>query len=229
MISYPFPIFNLEMDNFFLKRTKNHSFLMDILLVFIKNPIKGKVKTRLAATIGDQQALLIYQKLLMVTKMLAEESGVCNWVYYSDEIIENDIFSTGDFIKKKQLQTPDLGARMKAAFEDAFAAGAKKTVIIGSDCPELTPTYLHEMFAALDNAGMSICPTEDGGYAALGLCQVFNTLFEGIEWSTQHVFKETIHHFIQANTNLPYFCTQISLRDIDTYEDYQYYKEKYNF
>ena len=205
---------------------------MDILLIFIKTPVLGSVKTRLATTIGDEKALVVYQKLLELTRCAALNSEAENWVYYSTEIVKNDLFSTPEFKKKRQLQTPDLGERMKSAFADAFAAGAKRVVIIGSDCPELTSIHLWSMFDALQNVALTICPTEDGGYAALGMREFMPELFDNIEWSTNRVYTKTIEHFTnitKQNAKSPYFCSLNRLRDLDDYDDYLYYqKTSYN-
>ena len=110
---------------------------MNTLLVFIRNPQPGKVKTRLARTVGDEEALRIYHILLERTRTAALGVQAERWLFYSDFIDKNDDWPEADFSKKMQTNG-DLGGRMEQAFRTAFEAGAKKAVIIGSDCPELT-------------------------------------------------------------------------------------------
>src|SRR5690625_1809003 len=107
---------------------------IETLLIFIRNAEKGKVKTRLARTVGDDKALAVYKKLLNITKSATDPLEVNRQVWYDRHIVNGDIWSGGTYGKKLQ-QGEDLGARMKRAFRHAFASGFEKVVIIGSDCP----------------------------------------------------------------------------------------------
>ena len=108
------------------------------LIIFIKNPVLGKVKTRLAKYIGDRSALQIYLSLLKHTfKITKELEDVVKVVYYSDVVEEDDMWISTSFGKSLQ-EGNDLGMRMKNAFQTAFNEGAERVVIIGSDCFELT-------------------------------------------------------------------------------------------
>ena len=144
---------------------------MNILLLFIKNPRLGYVKTRLAASVGNEAALQIYHILLEKTREAALGSEAERWLWYSDEIPENDDWSANLFNKKLQ-PGGDLGNRMSGAFNAAFEAGAQKVVIIGSDCPEVTGELLEEAFDQLASNDVVIGPTFDGGYYLLGMSQI---------------------------------------------------------
>ena len=118
------------------------------VIVFVKNPELGKVKTRLAATVGDQKALSIYYKLLGYTRnVLMELKGVVNYVYYSSFIDTTDEWSNEDFQKNIQ-KGEDLGERMSTAFHQVFEE-CDKVVIIGSDCTQLKSSHLEQAFAQI--------------------------------------------------------------------------------
>lgn len=183
---------------------------MNKLIIFIKNPVKGKVKTRLAATIGDEKALEVYLKLIDYTLNLAKSLNVEVNLFFSDLVISDYPFS------KKHLQKGnDLGEKMKNAFEKCFDEGGKKVVIIGTDCAELTKEMIDEAFEKLNNNSVVIGPALDGGYYLLAMNQFYPDIFVGIEWSTSSVFDETKKIVDRKNISLAILPT---LRDIDTEE-----------
>jgi uncharacterized protein len=162
------------------------------LIIFVKNPVLGNVKTRLAATIGDEKALEIYQLLLRYTRDLTQRFPVSKTVYYSDFIDVNDIWSNS--VYKKSLQKgEDLGQRMKNAFIDSFESGFERVCIIGCDCYQLTATVLNNAFDNLATSDVTIGPSTDGGYYLLGMNRLHSALFEGIAWSTPEVLEQTLH------------------------------------
>jgi len=184
---------------------------MNKLIIFIKNPVKGKVKTRLAATIGDERALLVYISLIEYTLNLAESLNVEVNLFFSDEII-----SDYPFLNKHIQEGNDLGEKMKNAFKKCFNQGGRNIVIIGTDCAELTKEIILESFDKLRNRNVVIGPALDGGYYLLGMNQFYPSLFNGIEWSTSSVFNET--KLILAKENISLSILPV-LRDIDTEED----------
>lgn len=104
------------------------------LIIFVKNPVLGRAKTRLAASIGDEAALKAYLQLLSYTKQVVDELDVQKSVWYSSEPEANDLWNIGNYFKKKQ-QGKDLGKKMSYAFESTFRENqADAVVIIGSDC-----------------------------------------------------------------------------------------------
>ena len=185
------------------------------LLIFAKNPVDGKVKTRLAATIGKEQTLFIYQKLIDHTIAVTKELSVDKIVFYSDFIDKKDNWNNALFQKKLQSGN-DLGERMKNAFKSSFTAGYEKVVIIGTDCYDLTETIINKAFESLNENDVVIGPAEDGGYYLLGIKKFLPQFFENIEWSTDKVFDQTI---AVCNTlGLSTFLLQ-ELNDIDDEDD----------
>lgn len=184
----------------------------DLLLIFTRNPILGKCKTRLAAHIGDQNALDIYKFLLMHTKETTKELDVVKQVCYSDHLGVNDIWDGG---YEKTIQTGnDLGERMENAFRKGFEQGYKNIVIIGSDMYDLKKEDLEEAFNALEKHDYIIGPALDGGYYLLGMNTFNPILFKNKPWGTDTVLEKTLRdlkmekYFLMAPKN-----------DIDRYED----------
>jgi rSAM/selenodomain-associated transferase 1 len=187
----------------------------NLLMIFIKNPVEGKVKTRLGASIGSANALQVYKKLLNHTREVALQVSLNRQVWYSSMIDHRDSWSSDEF--SKQLQKgADLGERMSSAFESAFNGGYHKVVIIGSDCFGLSHQHIEKAFQALDEHDGVIGPSKDGGYYLLGMNRNFPQLFNDIEWSTPEVFDKTIEHF--RNHGLSFSILDV-LNDIDTIED----------
>ncbi len=191
------------------------------IIVFIKNPRLGHVKTRIAKEVGDKKALEIYLRLTEHTKnVLAEVTSAKRCVYYSEFIDESDSWSNEKFIKR--LQSGDnLGDRIKHAFTEVFEQSAK-VIIIGSDCAQLSTEHIQQAVDSLENNNVVIGPSFDGGYYLLGMDSNYQFLFEDIEWSTESVFKSTKSKAI--NNGL--IVAEIEpLSDIDYIEDW----EKYGF
>lgn len=190
--------------------------MKSLLLIFVKNPVAGKVKTRLAASVGDRKALQVYRDLLLYTRNLAREVAADKQVWYADRIEQNDLWGEGKEFGKRVQQGTDLGQRMCNAFEIGFKEGFEKVVIIGSDCAELKPRHLQSAFEALAKNEVVIGPSEDGGYYLLGMSRFIPDLFSGIEWSSSSVYDETCRKITERS--LDYAELEV-LNDIDTAAD----------
>jgi len=187
----------------------------DRLIIFVKNPEIGRVKTRLAKTIENEQALSIYQKLLLYTKEITKGLNADKSVYYSEHIDNNDLWDNMLFSKHLQ-RGDDLGERMQNAFADAFAQGKERVIIIGSDCLELETYMIKEAFAVLENNDVVLGPAKDGGYYMIGMTAFLPTLFEDKNWSTDDLLMDTILDLKKMNAK--YYLLK-TLNDIDTIED----------
>ncbi|MCC6410485.1 MAG: TIGR04282 family arsenosugar biosynthesis glycosyltransferase [Saprospiraceae bacterium] len=190
---------------------------MNNLILFIRNPELGKVKTRLAASIGNEKALEIYRFLLDHTRRTALEVQAKRMLFYSENITQNDEWDEA-FFEKHQQHHGDLGARMHHAFQKAFETGAKKVVIAGSDCPELEAGILQQAFDLLDTHDTVLGPSIDGGYYLLGLKTPSPELFENMVWSIETVFSQTLTRLKNTGKS----CALLPvLNDIDTEEDWK--------
>ena len=183
------------------------------LIIFTRNPELGKVKTRLAKTIGDKRTLEIYKELLLHTRNETQDIDCDKFLFYDTTIVENDIWSRAHF--NKELQTSgDLGTKMQAAFDSLFNKGYDHCVVVGSDLFDLKAGIIESAFNALQNNDAVVGPAEDGGYYLLGLNQSTPAVFTNKEWGTATVFKSTMNDLEKLQVKL-----LATLNDIDTFED----------
>jgi uncharacterized protein len=190
------------------------------LIIFIKNPTKGLVKTRLAETVGDEKALEIYLQLLEKTHNIVTNVNCKKYLYYSEKIIKNDIWEN-DIFEKKLQKGNDLGERMLNAFSEIFELeGVKNVAIIGSDCPSLPPSFIDKAFEELRFNSFVIGPAYDGGYYLLAMRQLRYEVFDKIIWSGPLVLSDTlkkINKMVKTHYLLP------ALPDVDTSNDWENY------
>ena len=185
------------------------------LIIFIKNPEAGKVKTRLAATLGHDKALSIYNILVRHTIDVAENVDADRFVFYSSHIAVNDEWDNKKIFKRLQKGN-DLGERMCNAFDLLFSEGYHSISIIGSDCPAITKTIIDEGFNASPNTDVVIGPAKDGGYYLMALKKINADLFSNILWSTNNVLTQTLA--VCKRLNLSVHLLQ-ELSDIDAEDD----------
>lgn len=185
----------------------------NLLLIFVKNPILGNVKTRLAKSIGNTAALTVYKQLLAYTMQITKPLNVCKQVYYDNFIDNNDIWDNSLYAKKMQ-EGNNLGQKMNNAFKAGFENGYNFIVIIGSDIFDLNACIIEKAFNALKTHEVVFGPAEDGGYYLLGLQYPIPQLFENKQWSTNSVLKDSLLDV--ADKKIFFLPT---LNDIDTIED----------
>jgi len=188
------------------------------LLIFIKNPEKGKVKTRLARTVGDEQALRIYYVLLGHTRKVALAVSAHRFLFYSQFIDAEDAWPSKNFQKRVQ-EGSDLGVRMDHAFTTVLDAHSK-AVIIGSDCASLRSEIVERAFSELDRHDFVMGPATDGGYYLLGMKAPAPYVFSNMEWSVKTVASETLRR-IKEHGQSCFLLPELS--DIDHAEDWQKY------
>lgn len=189
-----------------------------LLLIFTRNPELGKVKTRLAAAVGDQTALDIYTFLLDHTVSITKDLPVTKRVFYTEKVQEDDIWATKYFEKRLQTGT-DLGERMKSAFAQGFKEGFKKIVVIGSDMYDLSSSEILEAFDKLETHDYVIGPATDGGYYLLGMQDLKDDIFENKAWGTSSVLKETL-----ADIQDESLAKLAAKNDVDTIDDIRNHK-----
>ena len=185
------------------------------LLIFVKNPEPGKVKTRLSATLGTAKAFSIYNQLLEHTISVTNYLPVDKIVFYSNHIVQEDVWND-KYYQKQAQEGIELGERMNKAFSLAFHKGYDRVVIIGTDCPQIDSGIIMNAFAYLNTHDVVIGPAADGGYYLLAMKQCHSELFENINWSTETVFEETIE--ICKENNRHYALLTV-LHDVDEEKD----------
>ena len=187
----------------------------ELLIIFIKNPELGKVKTRLAATLGPEKALIIYNQLLSHTRKITEKLPLPQALYYSDFIPAKDSWDSQVF--RKQVQSgSNLGDRMLRAFQEGFNEGYNRICIIGSDCFELTSEIILNAFKKLEEHDVVIGPAEDGGYYLLGMQELQPYLFANKSWSTEAVLQQTLDEIKLKGLSVALLPT---LTDVDEEKD----------
>lgn len=183
-----------------------------LLIVFVKNKKLGHVKTRLAKTIGDEAALMVYEELLAITKRETSKLNIDKAVFFS-EYIESDEWENFD----KYIQFGvDLGAKMHNAFTEGFNKDYQSIVLIGSDLPEISAEIINKAFEALEKNNIVFGPAQDGGYYLIGLNQMYKYIFKNKPWSQPQLLKITT---AELKKNLIPFSLLETLNDIDNYED----------
>ena len=190
------------------------------LIIFVKNPISGTVKTRIARTVGDEKAVAVYRHLLQYTQEMSRPLTCRRVVYYGDFINPDDGWNSYE----KQLQVgrsdgpQDLGERMLNAFEEQFERGSDRVVIIGSDCLSITADHIERAFSVLNDVDVVIGPATDGGYYLLGMKQLHSFLFENMPWSQPELRQLTELALLQNGLT---FERLEELTDIDEWADYE--------
>lgn len=196
------------------------------LIVFAREPIPGKVKTRLAAVIGDRAAAELYESMLQdVLKTVRELSDVDVVVYWDCQEEALPLLADKYRCRSRRQITGELGERMRGAFEEMFAAGCELCCIIGSDAPDLPLQYLREAYRLLSAppADVVLGPSLDGGYYLLGLRQVCPELFADIHWGSAAVLAQSLGAAEDSGRSVSLLPVW---RDIDTLEDLQAFQER---
>lgn len=190
----------------------------DALLIFARLPRLGKVKTRLAKTIGDESATEIFRicaEHLFQEALKLQEIDV--YMFYADQDDAEGIqrWVPEQFAALQQTGS-DLGERMKNAFSHAFEHGASRCIIVGTDVPDVSAELLRHAFQTLRQRDIVLGPSQDGGYYCIGMNVLREELFKDVPWSTEHVLpitRKVIEHIGLTYHTLP------TLIDVDTEDD----------
>lgn len=202
---------------------------MASLIIFIKNPELGKVKTRIARETGEGPALDIYTQLLAHTNMITCDLPINKYLYFDAYIPEYKIWEKGNYHFKLQ-SSGDLGHRMLMAFravaqqESQAEKNKEPTIIIGSDTMELNEEIIFLAYQKLVDYDIVIGPASDGGYYLLGFQSVIlESLFMDMPWSNPKLLEITLE-IIEKEKNSLFLLPQ--LNDIDTLSDWENYKRR---
>lgn len=188
------------------------------LLVFVKRPRAGEVKTRLARDVGAEDAASLYQA--MAEHVLASTApvggGYAREVWFAPHDAEADLARWLPAEERVAQVSGDLGRRMAHAFESAFARGAARAVLIGTDAPALGRAQVERAFAELHGHDLVLGPACDGGYYLVGLTAPQAALFDGVAWSTDAVYASTLDRARSLGLRT---AALPELRDVDTLAD----------
>jgi rSAM/selenodomain-associated transferase 1 len=168
---------------------------LSALLVFVRAPTPGKVKTRLARSLGDEKAAEFYRLCIDVA---LEEIGqlsrdVERYISFAEPINKCEVKRLTNLGFKVVVQEGEnLGRRLCKAFSTVLKSGARRVVIIASDVPDLSASIMREAISGLDNSDVVIGPCYDGGYYLIGMKELHQELFHGISWGTERVYQQTL-------------------------------------
>lgn len=198
----------------------------ECILVYVKFPEKGKVKTRLARDIGNEQAIELYKCFILdiveTLSTLPQRACICYAPEESGRVFRDWL---GDNFLYAPQQGENLGARMTHSFQQIFQQGFKKALLIGSDSPDLPEDIFIRAFKELETYDMVIGPASDGGYYISGFREnsFSPQVLEGISWSTEVVFDQTCKNIEEEGliySKLPVW------HDIDTLPGLQAFYER---
>ncbi len=186
-----------------------------LIIAFLRVPEPGRVKTRLAATVGDARALDIYERLLKHTMEEVQRTGLPCAIWYEGTLPERSAWIPHGFHAEQQCEG-DLGERMAHAFEQAFKAGHAEVLIIGTDCPGVNAEIIGNAFEALTDHDVSLGPSRDGGYYLLAMRRMIPEVFRNKMWSTGTVARDTVTDLRSLGLS---FALLPELIDVDTEAD----------
>lgn len=171
------------------------------LIVFTRYPEPGTAKTRLIPALGAEGAAqisrqLTEQTLAQITQLCQQQAIAVTIAFAGGSISEMQQWLGRLWWEQPWQYVPqmgaDLGDRMATAMQAAFVEGAQRVLIIGTDCPDLTPALLCQAFQALDQVDLVLGPAIDGGYYLIGMRQYNPAIVQGIAWSTDAVLSQTL-------------------------------------
>jgi len=168
------------------------------ILLFIRTPEKGRVKSRLATDLGDEMAVVIYKSFILdILAMLRNGPYPFTLCVHPPDSREALVDWFGPALTCVPQEGNDLGEKMKNAFVRSFSGQTERAVLIGSDIPDLPMAIIDEAFVALDTCDAVIGPTSDGGYYLVGFRRdsFLPGVFEGIPWGTESVYEKTLGLF----------------------------------
>lgn len=169
------------------------------LLVFARAPERGRVKSRLAAQIGEAAAFDAHCRLSEHALAVAVATAPTElWIAPAEPthgeaaqaLIERWVARYGCTLRVQPAQA-DLGTRMSHALQSALCSGASQAVLIGTDCPQYSVAYLSEAFAMLEHRDAVFGPALDGGYLLVGARRDIVAAFDAVDWGTERVMQQT--------------------------------------
>jgi uncharacterized protein len=204
---------------------------LESLVLFAKVPSLGKVKTRLAASVGDAMALKVYEaclkdSLALVHHWYQDKNGPTKkriQVYLAEtNPASHELFKD---IEVHYQEGQDLGERMKRCCDAEFETGASKVVIIGSDSPTLPVYMLRQAFSALAWHDVALGPAFDGGYWLFGAREKTPPIFSDIQWSTASVMTQTAQHVHREKCDTALLPFWYDIDDIDDIRRVQWHSQ----
>ena len=188
------------------------------LILFVKAPRIGEVKTRLQPELTPDQSVMLYRAMVEDFVNKFNNLSFCDLKIFFFPVNANKemVRWLGDQLDYFPQQGKDLGERMHNAITEMLKQNYEKVAVIGSDIPTLDSTTIVRAFTSLEGYDVVLGPCKDGGYYLIGMKQPHPELFEEISWGTSVVLRQTIQKARTANLEI----VQIEKKsDIDTYAE----------
>jgi len=196
------------------RSTNNHN----VLLIFVKAPHLGLVKTRLQPELSEQQSVSLHKAMAedLITRFREISLWQTKIAFWPGDALSCMQKWLGDHLEFLPQQGQDLGQRMSRAFDEQFRMGHEKVLVVGCDLPALETEMISEAFKRLSENDLVLGPSEDGGYYLIGLKQAHPELFRGVDWSTDQVLEQILNN---AGAGRLMIRRMPVRSDIDTYQD----------
>lgn len=198
--------------------TKTHG---NAMILFARDPILGRVKTRLSSLLDEETILQLY------TCFLHDSLDKVRQVRNADLFVGVSPSNESGFFTGTQSadmglfvqEGNNLGDKMRRAIQDRFEEGYERAVIIGSDSPSLPVSYIEQALGS--DKDIVLGPSTDGGYYLIGMRGKLTEVFDGVTWGTDKVLQETCERLMQDEAELELLPVWY---DIDSPEDLKFFK-----
>jgi rSAM/selenodomain-associated transferase 1 len=196
--------------------------MTDALVVMVRAPRLGTVKTRLAAELGDDRALAIHRAMTERVVGAVGAAPCALTVAYTPSDAGAEMRGwLGDRFHFVSQHGTGLGERMTAAIEARLRAGARRVIVIGTDCPTLDADTVTEALAALETHDVVFGPASDGGYYLVGVRAPQRAIFDRVPWSSEHTLAVSLVRAADAGLTVALLD---EMRDVDTADDWRWHE-----
>jgi rSAM/selenodomain-associated transferase 1 len=189
------------------------------VLFFVKYPVRGKVKTRLAAELGKEVAVELYKNFVLDTLSTIRQLNIPFRICFHPESARAKVKDwLGEQYTYIAQEGSNLGQRMKNALSQTFEENVTRAILIGSDSPDLPVDLCIQAMQSLESHHAVMGPSSDGGYYLIGFSKAhfLPGAFDDILWSTEDVFQQTVDVFEEYSSNVHILPQWF---DIDTHDD----------
>lgn len=192
---------------------------LTVVAIFVRHPVPGRVKTRLALDLGDEAACELYRAMVADSIAIVGACGLPLFLFHDGQDaagLPPEWIGAADTVFRQEGNS--LGERMSAAFERSFSAGAEGVILTGSDIPGIDAGLLQSALESIEHHDAVFAPALDGGYCLVASKRgCFNRkIFPGISWSTSRVLEMTVAACTAHGVS---YCLLEPRRDIDTMDD----------
>lgn len=196
--------------------------LKNVLIIFVKYPQPGFVKTRLAKDIGKDKACLLYRLFVETILKRTQDKRFSRIIFYSPANKKNEIEKwLGDDLEMYPQKGKDLGERLSQAFKFSFKKGAQRVIAMGSDSPMLDNKLILKAFNRLKQVNCVLGPALDGGYYLIGFSSFCPEIFQGIPWGESRVLEKTKDKIKKLGLELSLLESHLDIDNLDDLNMFQ--------